>query len=397
MKDELHPALLVRCSAFLYIAHILLLGKIALLELTAFWCIFYLCWSIARREARFSFHILYFPLIVYGLASTLSALAARDRVHAYGEAMLWFKMLIFPAALMLLREVPRLREWLLYVYAIFGGGIACWGLLEFVFERKRDLEHRINGPVSHVMTFSGLLMTMSLVFLVLWWHQRKHWQLAVVITTTIALVLTYTRSAWLGWMAAVLVLIFATRARRLALYLAPIALLVITFLPLPIFGRLISTFDFEQTSNFDRIRMTEAGVEMIRDYPVLGVGPANVKDEYALYRKHDAPRARPPHLHSNIIQLWAERGILGLAAYITFIALFLRECIRAWNTPRKMWGQAGIAVMVALAVAGLFEFNFGDTEVFFLMLNVMAFILAWIEQPEPRTNTAVPSLVPATT
>jgi O-antigen ligase len=409
MKDELHPpfhpslhpSLIVRCAVYLYIAHILLIGKIALLELTCFWSGFYFCWAYARREARFSFHILYFPLFVYGFATTISAIAAGSVSDAFDQAIIWFKILIFPLSLMLLREVPRLREKLVYVYTIFGFGMGGWGLIEYFFQGKRDLEHRINGPVSHVMTFSGLLMTISLVFLVLWWHQRKWWQLATIFSSTLALVLTYTRSAWIGWMAAVFVLVAATRARRLMFYLLPAGLLIVTFLPLSIFGRLISTFDFEQTSNFDRIRMAQAGVEMIRDHPVFGVGPANVKDEYALYRAHDAPRARPPHLHNNIIQLWAERGILGLAAYLTFLALFVRECVRAWNTRQKMWAQAGVAITVALAVAGLFEFNFGDTEVFFLMLNVMAYILVSIEESgeraEPRPNTTVPAFVPATT
>ncbi len=397
MKAPLHPSLIVRCAVYLYIAHILLLGKIALLELTCFWCGFYFCWAVARREARFSFHIVYFPLFVFALATTVSAIGAGSASEAFDQAIIWFKILIFPLAVMLLREVPRLRERLVWVWAIFGGGMGGWGLIEYFFQGRNDLEHRINGPVSHVMTFSGILMTMSLMFVVLWWHQRKHWQLAVILSSTSALVLTYTRSAWLGWMAAIAVLIFATRARRFALYLAPVALLVVTFLPLPIFGRLISTFDFQQTSNFDRIRMAQAGVEMIRDHPVLGVGPSNVKEEYALYRAHDAPRARPPHLHNNVIQLWAERGVLGLATYIAFLALFLRECVRAWSTPQKMWAQIGIATTVALFVAGLFEFNFGDTEVFFTMLNVMAYVLVSIEQPEPVPNTVAPRLVPATT
>lgn len=388
MKVELHPSLIVRCAAYLYIAHILFLGKIALLELTAFWCGFYYCWAVGRRETRLSFHILTFPLCVYALTTTVSAIAAREGLQAFLQSIVWFKILIFPIAVMLLREVPRLRERLMIVYAIFGGGIACWGLIEYVFGGKRDLEHRINGPVSHVMTFSGLLMTMSLVFLVLWWHQRRIWQLAVTTAATLALLLTYTRSAWLGWMMAVLVLVLATRVRRLALYLVPVALLVLTFLPLPIFGRLISTLDLQQTSNFDRIRMTQAGIEMIRDSPLLGVGPGNVKSEYALYRKQDAPRPRPPHLHNNLVQLWAERGILGLASYVALVALFLRECMRAWNGPKKMWAQVGIATMVALGVAGLFEFNFGDTEVFYLMLNVMAYVVVSIEQPEPEPNSA---------
>ena len=76
--------------------------------------------------------------------------------------------------------------------------------------------------------------------------------------------------------------------------------------------------------------MLEAGIEMIKDHPLLGVGPANVKEAYAIYKKQDAPRSRPPHLHNNAVQLWAERGILGLAAYLLLLGLVLRECVRGW-------------------------------------------------------------------
>ena len=40
----------------------------------------------------------------------------------------------------------------------------------------------------------------------------------------------------------------------------------------------------------DRIRMAEGGIEMIKDYPVMGVGPAYIKEVYPLYRRADAPR-----------------------------------------------------------------------------------------------------------
>ena len=387
-----HSAL-VRTSATLYFFHILLIVKIALLELTAFFSIFFLGWALARKEARFSFHILYYPLFVYGFASTLSAAFAEKRIHQAYEGMLWFKMLIFPCAVMLYREVPRLRELATYAYAIVAGGGSCWGLIEFVFLDQRDLEHRISGPSSHVMTYSGVLLPLSLMMLILFWRQRKWWQLAGCLLSSLTLLLTFTRSVWLGWAVAAFVVVIASRA-RLLVYAAPLLVLFITFMPLDLFSRLISTFDVQQSSNFDRIRMLQAGVEMIRDHPVLGVGPANVKEAYALYRKHDAPRPRPPHLHNNVVQLWAERGILGLAAYLLLLALFFRECARGWRGPQRMWAEIGVAVAVSLTVAGLFEFNFGDTEVFYMMLNLFALIVVQLERAEP--NEAAAPLVPAT-
>ena len=389
-----HSALLI-ASAILYLLHIIFSVTIAGLELGAFFAIFLLGWAMARREARFSFHILYFPLFLYGLISSLSAVFAEKRIHQAYEGMLWFKMLIFPCGVILYREIPRLRQWATWAYALVAGGGACWGLIEFVFFDRRDLERRINGPSSHVMTYSGIILPLSVMMLVLFWRERKWWQGVAAAFSAITLLLTFTRSVWLGWAVAVFVVIMASRA-RLLVWAAPVLVLFITFMPLDLFSRLISTFDVQQSSNFDRIRMLQAGVEMIRDHPVLGVGPANVKEAYALYRKHDAPRPRPPHLHNNVVQLWAERGILGLAAYVVLLALFIRECVRAWRGPQRMWAEVGIGVAVSLTVAGLFEFNFGDTEVFYTMLNLFALVAVHVERPEPVPNEPELTLVAAT-
>jgi O-antigen ligase len=372
-----HPARVVRVAASLYLLHIVVQGKISPLEISAFLTIVALGWALARRAIPFSWHILYFPLLVYGVVSSVSAIASGRQLHAFGEAMLWFKMLIFPAAIVLYREVRNLTWWGIRAHAFFAFGISVWGLVEFVFFDQRDLDHRINGPSSHVMTFSGLLLPISLLLLFLWRHQRQWWQLVAGSVATLTLLLTFTRSVWIGWIVAAAVVLLISRP-RVVLYALPVVILFVTFMPMPLFSRLVSTFDVQQSSNFDRIRMLEAGVEMIRDHPLLGVGPANVKETYALYRKHDAPRPRPPHLHNNVIQLWAERGILGLAAYLLFLALFAREVARHWRGPQRAWAEGGAAVAISLATAGLFEFNWGDTEVFYVLLNLTALVVVML-------------------
>jgi O-antigen ligase len=215
-----------------------------------------------------------------------------------------------------------------------------------------------------------------------------------VVMTHLALLLTYTRSAWLGWVVAVAVLLIVKWPKALA-WAVPLGILAISLAPLPFFSRVISSFDIKQSSNLDRIRMAEAGIEIIKDYPLLGVGPANVKEVYPLYRKHDAPRFRIPHLHNNMIQLWAERGVLALVAYLFLQVLFLRECARGWSGPSTTFAQVGVAVAVALATAGMFEFNFGDTEVFWIMLDLFAIVIAFIERPE-RSNEPAAQAVAAT-
>ena len=335
---------------------------------------------------RIGWHILYYPLAIFGIASSLSAIFADRNIHLAGEQSTWVKMMAFPLALALYRRAPSLRDLALRMILFFGATIAIMGFGQYLIEGQRDLEHRITGPASHVMTFSGLLLPVALIFLVLWFHDRRNlWLLGGAALTTSALMLTFTRSAWLGWVVAVFALLLIRRPRWI-IVAVPLLVLFIDFMPLAMFGRLISTFDTRQSSNLDRIRMVEGGVEIIKDYPLLGVGPANVKEIYPLYRKPDAPRFRIPHLHNNVVQLWAERGVLALAAYLLLLALFVRACFRSLGTPGERYGEMGLAVTIGLTVAGLFEFNFGDTEIFFMLLDTMALVIAFVEPYEVQAG-----------
>ena len=375
------PAAIV-LAIFFYLVHIICSGWVASSEGFVAFSLMAFLWAAIKKQITLSSHILYFPLIVYGIDSTVSALAAPREIHAFGENALWLKMCLFPAALILFREIPRARDLALRALLIFGVFSATYGLVQYVFEGGEDLEHRITGPASHVMTLSGLLLPVSLVFLVLWIHDRSNvWLIAGTILVTFALLLTYTRSAWLGWLVAVGVLLILKWPRALV-FAAPLLVFFLIVMPSGLFGRFVSAFDTKQESNLDRIRMIQAGVEIIKDHPLLGIGPANMKEVYPLYRRHDAPRFRIPHLHNNIVQLWAERGILALAAYILLNVLFVRECWRAWRGPGSRFAEMGVAVAVGLATAGLFEFNFGDTEVFWVLLDVMALVLAFTENGE---------------
>jgi O-antigen ligase len=381
----------IALATFFYLAHIFCAGWIASSELGSILFVATVAYLIWKKELRFSFHILYFPLFIYALDSSISSFANGASTHAFGEIALWLKCLLFPAALILFRNVPRTRELALRTFLIFGVFSSLYGYVQYFALHQRDLEHRITGPAAHVMTYSGLMLPVALMFLILWVHDRRnYWLLGGTVLTTLTLLMTFTRSAWLGWVVAILVVAALKRPRLLA-YAVPAGILVITFLPLPYFARVVSTFDTKQSSNFDRIRMFQGGVEIIKDFPVLGVGPGNMKEVYPLYRKPDAPRFRIPHLHNNLVQLWAERGVVALAAYVLLIALFLRECARGWNGPNAKFAEVGVAVTVGLVVAGMFEFNFGDTEVFLAMLDVFALAIAFIERNED-VAAAVPQL-----
>jgi O-antigen ligase len=64
--------------------------------------------------------------------------------------------------------------------------------------------------------------------------------------------------------------------------------------------------------------MAKAGVEMIAARPLLGVGPDVIPQRYPIYREPTAPRFWVPHLHANLLQIAAERGLPALVLALPF-------------------------------------------------------------------------------
>lgn len=392
LPENTPPAVLV--SVIAYLGHLVFAPFAFSTEVLSLVCMVAFLVAVFRREIGIGFHILYLPLILYGIASTLSAVTAERSSHMWADSAIWGKMFLFATALALFRALPRAHTLALRVMLFFGFGTGVVVIFQFFALGRRDLEHRVTWPASHVMTLSGMLVAAGVFALALWLHDLRNRYLgATAILAAFGVLLTFTRSAWLGWIVAVAALLLLKRPRVLV-WAAPAAILVVALLPLSFFARAASSFDTRLESNRDRLRMVEAGIEIIKDYPLLGVGPANIKEVYPLYRRHDAPRFRVPHLHNNLVQLWAERGVLALSAYLLLLILFLRECRQGWDGPAAAFAEAGVGVVVGLFVAGLFEFNFGDTEVLWILLDVMALVVAAIERARP-SNELPAGAVPA--
>jgi O-antigen ligase len=110
---------------------------------------------------------------------------------------------------------------------------------------------------------------------------------------------------------------------------------------------------------------------MIRAHPLTGIGPTMVLRLYADYRGDDAVEKINPHLHNVPVQIAAERGLPALAAWLWFIVALARDLWPRLQHGNRFLPAAAIACLVALLTAGLFEYNFGDSEVLMLFLIVI--------------------------
>jgi O-antigen ligase len=245
---------------------------------------------------------------------------------------------------------------------------------------------RVSGPFSIYMTFGGVLLLGTLFFVahlanVPW--RRVWWMVPAGAVTVAALAFTYSRNAWLGLVAGTVGLVVtARRGGRAIVVLVAAALLIATVSAGGVMERVRSMTNPQDATVRDRVAMWRSGLAMIRDHPLLGLGPGQVRVWYPHYRRPEAVRVSTGHLHNSPIQIAAERGLPALGVWIWLWVVFFREggrVLRRLGRDRaseralvsaSLWGVGGFLV------AGLFEHNFGDGEVVMPVYALMA--IPWI-------------------
>jgi O-antigen ligase len=342
-------------------------------------------WRLWRRgelRGRPGARVLVPPLLAFAIVTIAGVPFSFDPLVSVGllPRLLLFLTVPLAAALIDARWWRRMVAGLAAMGALMGA----WGILQYI-AGGGDPNLRISGPLSIYMTYAGWLMAVVLVLwaeLVLSPRGRWWYLLPAALIGSTALVLSYTRSAWVG-MALGLLMLAAVWQRRLLLLYPLLAVLVWLAVPRAVLDRALSIFDLQQHANYDRVCMVISGVQMIRDHPWTGVGLDMVRRVYPLYRRDDAPQWRTPHLHNNVLQIAAERGLLALAAYLWFLAAFFTA---TWRGLPALAGADRAAVaatliaVVGVTAAGLFEYNFWDAEIQYLMLILMGAGLGRVEE-----------------
>jgi O-antigen ligase len=151
--------------------------------------------------------------------------------------------------------------------------------------------------------------------------------------------------------------------------------------PDALYDRAASTFSLDDPSNRDRIAMVVTGLTMIEAYPALGIGPGLMEEIYPKWVVDWGVNDDNQHLHNNLLQVAAERGLLGLAAWLWMMAAFF---LVAWRVLRVQGvdgsggpeARAALAALAGFLAMGMFEYNFSDSEVLMVLLYVVSQPLA---------------------
>ncbi|MFQ5905396.1 MAG: O-antigen ligase family protein [bacterium] len=344
----------------------------------------FLAWSTAlvlgfRPDYRKGMIELAFLLL---LASQLisSVFSLRMSESFFGVRDLFFICIVYLFAT-LTRTRRRLKEFV-YLFLFSATLMSVYGLVESGMGVQR-----ITATQSTPLTFSGILViafSIGFSFFVFGANRRKRIilgpQLAVIFA---ALLLSHTRSSWIGAFCAI-VLIGMLRSKWLVLGLFLLAGGAYFMLPGSLGSRAKSIFNPYEPSNYMRIVLFRSSPRVIRDHPITGVGLVDLLPIYDKYVYPQVPEnlrhERLGHFHNNLVQVTVQTGIFGLTIFVFLMFNIVRS---EWDGYRaagdrflKCISLGNLAAFTGFFINGMFEYNFGDSEVIMLIWFTLGLSIA---------------------
>jgi putative inorganic carbon (HCO3(-)) transporter len=347
---------------------------------------------VVRDRPRMALPAFMLPLGVYAFLTLVSCVFSGDPKESFIDSRQLLMFLMVPIVAHFVRG-HRATQAIDIIIAIGAAG-ALVGIVQFSMFGYDNLTKRPVGALSHWMTYSGVLMlvTCAAVARLIFSPVRKMWPTVAVPALLVALVVTNTRNAWIGAFLAISCLL-AIKNWRLVIIAPILAALAFAVAPGEVQRRANSMLNPTDPASRDRIVMWKIGGDMVRDHPLFGVGPERVSKVYESYREKypEAVNKVNPHLHNVPIQIAAERGLPALAAWLWFVAAALWSLwrqLRAGVAPAV--AAAGLAAVIAMLAAGLFEYNFGDSEFLMLFLGLITLPFAAARRDPSVSAAAVP-------
>lgn len=125
------------------------------------------------------------------------------------------------------------------------------------------------------------------------------------------------------------------------------------------------------SSNSARFIFWNEAIKVFKEHPVLGVGLGQAKKAIKASKEY---KPYFTHYHSNIFQILAENGALGLIGFIYFMGYFCISNYKQFISKKCVLSLVVFASTAALFIQGLTEYSFGNSavmKVYWMIVSVI--------------------------
>jgi O-antigen ligase len=161
------------------------------------------------------------------------------------------------------------------------------------------------------------------------------------VVIVLALLLSQSRSAWLGATIAGVVLLLGRYRPSLRLVIAGISVTLFV-------GGLIAAYSIITPHQQERrLDIWLDTLSLIASRPLVGYGPDNFGLVYPRFQTKELGTQQVDKAHAEVLQVAATQGLIGLAAYGLILAVFVRAF---WRGRERPWAVATFAALTAYQV-----------------------------------------------
>lgn len=146
-------------------------------------------------------------------------------------------------------------------------------------------------------------------------------------------------------------------------------------------SRIGTIVDPYHPSNVERLNLWRAGIQVIKDHPLFGVGDIDMQNVYKIYRKY-YDRETYGHFHNNYVHFLAALGIPGFIIVMFLIISILLTHIKIYKALNAVefassYALGALAAFTGFLGSGLAEWNFGDHEIITMVWFTLGLNLAF--------------------
>ncbi len=328
------------------------------------------------RQTKVRFPAFFWGVAVYCILSLLASFFSVNPGISLVDSKDLLLFLIIPVVYTGFRHMNEIKR--ANIALLISAGVSISYCL-FIYMFKAAPGERVQGFMGHYMTQAGVMLLFGALAISLFIFAREKtrflWGVGFLLSVLI-LILTSTRSAWVGMILATSVVLFFYKPKTLII-VPLVTALILLLSPREVKNRALSIFSTRNYSNAQRLEYLRAGIKIIKEYPLFGTGPNTVEMEFQNPKYGLSEEAKENvHLHNNILQIAAERGIPTLLSWFVFMAWIFISLVKL--VPNKdpalfPLTVGAIAAFLAHFAAGFFEYNFADAEVaalFFYLITI---------------------------
>ena len=315
----------------------------------------------------------------------------------YFLSRLWFIVGFYLVASQVFRKEKQMYNYL-WLFIIAFSGIIIFTLINHAQYglNNQMMAHSVSKPFYNDHTSYGavlafLLPAMIALFIFIKREDinTRFLMVLLIILFLFALVVSYTRAAWISLLGAIVIWAIIKLRIRIEIILVGAVLLVAFFLSIRTQlmlkleqNRVESSGEFTEhvesisnistdQSNLERINRWSCALRMWRDKPIFGFGPGTYQFEYGRYqRSYEKTRISTDfgtlgNAHSEYLGPLSEAGVFGMLSVLLVIGTTIYAGLRVHFTARRR----SIRIFSLAVLVGLFSYylhgllnNFLDTD-----------------------------------